>query len=168
MALLLFSSTCFWFCSILTPGANYEVKTIINLITNFFFIFTKTTIIFRSNQPKIDEFITGKLSAAVLSKYWFLLGGVKPWNHRMRNQDKFPIRESMFKNSNYLDIWNKLTEYYKRVSDNNYMKKNLHFIWGEYSGAGWRQVYRGSTSSPARRGEIPWYSILLHRPELHT
>lgn len=54
------------------------------------------TIIFRSNQPSIDKFIAGKLSADL---------------------EKFPIRESMFKNSNYLDIWNQLTEYYERVRE---------------------------------------------------
>ena len=67
------------------------------------------TIFFRKNQPNINEFIGGKLSADVLSKYWFMLG------IGTTEQDKFPIRESMFKNSNYLDIWNQLTEYYERV-----------------------------------------------------
>ena len=71
------------------------------------------TIIFRRNRPKINEFLTGKLSGEVLSKYWFKLG--RDINSLSTDQDKFPIRESMFKNSNYLDIWNQLTAYYERV-----------------------------------------------------
>ena len=32
----------------------------------------------------------------------------------------FPIRGSMFKNSNYLQIWNQLTSYYDKVSFDEY------------------------------------------------
>ena len=32
----------------------------------------------------------------------------------------FPIRGSMFKNSNYLQIWNQLTSYYDKVSLDEY------------------------------------------------
>ena len=60
----------------------------------------------------------------------------------------------MFKNSNYLEIWNQLTEYYERVGRIIIGIKYSLSISGEYSGAGWRPVYRGSTLSSAKRGEI--------------
>ena len=104
--MVLFSSNCFWFCSFFNRGENYEVKSVLAL--NF-----TITIIFRRNRPKINEFLTEKLGGEVLSKYWFKLG--KDINSRSTDYDKFPIRESMFKNSNYLEIWNQLTSYYDKV-----------------------------------------------------
>ena len=113
------------------------------------------TTCFRRKRPNINEFLGGKLGVEVLSKYLFQLG------------KKINIRESMFINSNYLEIWNQLTAYYDRVRE-KYDRIFFYFLLGEYSGAGWRQVYRGSTWSSTKRGEVPWPSIFLHRPELHT
>ena len=81
-----------------------------------FFIWVMT-IIFRSYPPEINDFLQGKLSDEVLSKYWFKLG--KNINSGTGNQNKYPIRDSMFKNSNYLDIWKQLTAHYDKVRLSN-------------------------------------------------
>ena len=79
------------------------------------------TIIFRSYPPEINDFLQGKLSDEVLSKYWFKLG--KNINSGTGNQNKYPIRDSMFKNSNYLDIWKQLTAHYDKVRLSNHENK---------------------------------------------
>ena len=89
------------------------------------------TTCFRRKRPNINEFLGGKLGVEVLSKYLFQLG------------KKINIRESMFINSNYLEIWNQLTAYYDRVRE-KYDRIFFYFLLGKYSGAGRRQVYRGS------------------------
>ena len=38
----------------------------------------------------------------------------------------FPIRGSMFKNSNYLQIWNQLTAYYDKVSLDEYWRGRIY------------------------------------------
>ena len=44
-------------------------------------------------------------------------------NSDTTNRASFPIRGSMFKNSNYLRIWNQLTSYYDKVSYHNIPNK---------------------------------------------